>query len=968
MQAPPGGARTGRIPSFRASNGLSSARAGVMPSGRSHPPPGVEQWELLGRHAERAQLSALVEGVRTGRSGSLLLYGEPGIGKTALLEDVVARAGRMPLLRANGVESETELPFSGLSQLLAPLANRLDELPPPQSVALAGALALGPPAPGDPLAVGVATLSLLALGAEDDGLLALVDDAHWMDAASLGALAFAARRLRAEGVGLLFSARTGMPSLLTSAQLPTLALGALTVASARELLARTAPGLAPGVTTAILELAQGNPLVLLEVPRALSEDELAGRRPLSEPLRAGVAVEHAFLRQIDAESDGVKRALLVAAAAEYEDGDVIRVALSPAGATAADLDRAERVGIISLEAGVRFRHPVLRASLYHSASSADRRVAHSALADTLEAQHEPHRVAWHRALAQATPDENVAGPLVTAAENARDRNAPAAAARALERAAELSPDPELRARRLLAAAENLILAGQVKRALELLEGALADTNDPDFRLDIQQVRGRTLAGTGEGLEAHALLTGEARRVEGTDPKRAAQLHTEAWYGAMVSGRPREGLASGERAFELAQQSAQELLPAAGLALAGGLIHAGQARRGCEVLDESIRAFEQLDPVLAFQPLMAAASFVGVLGREEEARETSIRLVRVFRALGAPGLLCLPLATLSHLEWRLGRWSEARLAGSEAVELGHSAGLEGFRLFALTGLARVEGSEGRSADCRAHGNEALDGSRQTGSETGIPYALAALVLGALGEAEVDEAVVLGTELARFYRERGYRSPGTFQWQGDVIEACVLSGRRDEAETLLGSFVEEAEATEHPWALAVSARCRGLLAGEDEFETVFAESLRLHEHVRMPFERARTELALGERRRRARRRADARGPLHRAALIFDSVGARPWAERTHAELRACGARHRRREPGVADELTPHELRVAHVIARGATNREAAAELFLSPKTIDFHLQQVYRKLGIHSRAELASRFARDNALEEVPVPTG
>ena len=928
-----------------------------MPSGLSHPPSGVEQRELLGREREREQLSALVEGAREGRSGSLVLRGEPGVGKTALLEDTLARAGGMRVLRATGVESETELPFSGLSQLLAPLTSRLDELPAPQRAALAGALALGPPAPGDPLAAGLATLSLLALGAEDDGLLACVDDAHWMDAASLGALAFASRRFGAEGVGLLFAARPNVPSPLDAARLPKLELAGLAEAPARELLARTSPGLAPSVAARILDTARGNPLVLLEVPRALSQDEAAGKRPLGEPLRAGVAVEQAFLHQVEAEADSVKRALLVAAAAEQDDADVLRAALTAADATWDDFERAERAGIISLEGGVRFRHPIMRSSVYHAAPAADRRSAHRALADSLAADADPHRFAWHRALAQAYPDEDVAAALAAVGDDARARNAPAAAAQAFQRAAELTPGAEERAQRLLAAADNLVLAGQAQRALELLDGALADTNDPERRLEIQELRGRTLIATGGGVEAHALLTGEAKRIESVDRSRAARLYTEACYGAMVSGRPRDVLASGEQAFALAQENGGEVLLAARLVLAEGLIQTGEARRGGEELDATLGALEHLEPATAYQPLMAAASFVGVLGREEEARETCINLVRGLRSVGAPGLLCLPLATLAHLEWRLGRWQEARLAGTEAVELGASASLEGFRLFALTGVARLEGSEGRSAECRAHATEALDGSRQIGTDTGIPYALGALVLGALGEGDVDEAVALGAELARFYRERGYRSPGTFQWQGDVIEACVLAGRREDAEALLESFAEETMATEHPWALAVSARCRGLLADEDSFENAFAESLRLHEDLPMPFERARTELALGERRRRARRRVDAREPLRRAVSTFESLGARPWAERAHAELRACGARARERGPGPARELTPHELRVAQVIARGVTNREAAAELFLSPKTVDFHLQHVYRKLGMHSRAELARRFATD-----------
>jgi len=925
-----------------------------VPSGLSHPP-GVEQQELLGREREREQLYALVEGAREGRSGSLLLVGEPGVGKTALLDDALARASGMRVLYATGVESETELPFSGLSQLLSPLTARLDELPAPQGAALAGALALGPPAPGDPLAVGVATLSLLALGAEDSGLLLGIDDAHWMDAASLRAVAFAARRVRAESLVFLFAVREDIPSLLDSARLPSLQIGGLGAAAARELLNLTAPSLAPGVVAAVLDTAQGNPLALTEMPRALSEDEAAGRRPLAQPLRAGLGVEQAFLRRIDAEPERVRRALLVAAAAEHGEADVLGTALVEAGTAWTDLEHAERAGIISLERHIQFRHPILRSAVYYSAQAADRRTAHRSLAAALEAQDDPHRVAWHRALAQASPDEEIAAALAGAGEDARARNAPAAAARALELSAQLTPDAETRAKRLVAAAESLILSGRIQEARERLDQALEATSDEELRVEARCLSAATLVGGGAPFQAYIMLTAEAARLQHSDPGRAAGIYVQAAYGAMAASRPIEACESAERACALAEPIGGIVLIAAANARSDALLLVGEVERARAVRPPEIEELEQADPLHVAQP-GAAATFTAIAGYEAESYRHLARVAATLRSLSAPGLLAFPLGALAHIEFRLGRWREAYATGQEALEFARAAGLVGYDSFALTALAHVDAGQGRYEACRARAEQALEVARM-GTEVGFLYALPALVLAALGQGDPEEASGRGDELVRLYQERSYRAPGIALWHANVIEAYALAGRRADAERLSERFSDEAATTEHPWALAASARCRGLLAGEDAFESAFAESLRLHQDVPLVFERARTELALGERRRRARRRADAREPLRSALSTFESLGADPWTERARAELLACGARPRRREPGPSEELTPHELRVAQVIARGVTNREAAAELFLSPKTIDFHLQQVYRKLGIHSRAELARRFAID-----------
>jgi DNA-binding CsgD family transcriptional regulator len=900
------------------------------------------------------QLRALVAGARNGGSGTLIVRGGPGIGKSALLDDAVAGATGTIVLRASGVGSETELPFSGLSELLAPLSEKVEALPPAQAAALSAALGLGPPAPGDPLTVAAATLSLLASGADQNGLVAVVDDAHWVDGASLQALAFAARRLGAEGVVLLFAVRTAEPSILDAAELPELVLEGLDDTAAREVLERAAPTLASPAAEIVLETAAGNPLALIEIPRALSQPEAAGLRPIVEPLRAGDVLERAYLRQLEGAPRTVVQALLVAAAAEPDEVEALALALPAVGTTWEDFEWAEAAGYVSLERGIRFRHPILRSAVYHAAAATERRAAHQALAEGLEACGASQRIAWHRALAQPAPNEYAAAKLAGAGEEALARSAPGAAARALELAAQLTPETQARARRLFAAAQASLFAGLVPKARELLDQALEAAGGSELRVDIQQLRARILVGGGNPLEGYAVLKTEAARLEETDPGRAALLYAEAAFGADAAARPTEAHEVSQRAYDLAEPIGGETLMVAAVSLSESLILIGEVDRAFEIRPAGIEAFEQANPLQTMHP-GAAASFAAVAGRDEESYWHLTFVVAALRSLSAPGLLPFPLGARAHLEFRLGRWREVYLTASEALELGRATGMGGFESFALTALAHAEAGQGRFEDARRHAEGALEVAH-AGAEVVFLYALPALVLGALGQEDVAEACRHGDRLSRFYLDRGYRAPGGSCWHASVIEAYVRAGRQEAAERLSERFGDEAAATRHPWALATSARCRALLAG-DGFEEPFAESLRLHADVPHPFERARTELALGEARRRARRRTDAREPLRRALATFEDLGATPWAERARDELRACGARPRKRARGPTDELSPHELRVAQVVAAGATNKEAASALFLSPKTIDFHLQNVYRKLGVSSRTQLANRLPAD-----------
>jgi DNA-binding CsgD family transcriptional regulator len=593
--------------------------------------------------------------------------------------------------------------------------------------------------------------------------------------------------------------------------------------------------------------------------------------------------------------------------------------------------------------------------VYHRASPSERRVAHAALAEKPSPEEFLGLRARHRALAADPPDEPAAHGLASVGSAARLRGAPAEAASAYELAARLTADPELRSERLAAAGESYAFAGQMQPASEALEEALQRTSSPERRTSVRVIQARLLIGSGSGLDAHALLTEEALGLSRDAPDRAALLHAEAGVAMMAAARPRDVLASGDIAYQLAEPLGGEALVAASITLASGLVLLGDTSRGEPMLMALLEALEAADPTVVWQPLQGVAAFLAVLDRDDESRQILARGVAAARSLSAPGLLPYPLGTLAHVDFRLGRWPMALAEASEAVELSHQTGLVGFAAWALSARARIKAGQGDVQEARDDGLAAIESALMLGGEITVLYARAALILAALSDGMPDEAIEHGEPLARLWKDRGYRQPGVANWHADLIEAYVHADRRDEAARLLETFADQAEATRGPWALATAARCRGLLTEDEAFEECFADSLRLHAKCPMPFERARTELCLGERRRRAGRRVDARVPLRAALSTFEELGARPWADRARAELRACGETRARPEPGPLEELTPHELQVALVVARGATNREAAAELFLSPKTIDFHLRNVYRKLGLRSRAELARLLA-------------
>jgi DNA-binding CsgD family transcriptional regulator len=911
---------------------------------------------FVGRERERARIDRLLEAARGGVSGALLLHGEAGIGKTALMRWAIGRATGMRVLRARGIETESDIPFAGLAELVSPLLDRLDAIPEVQARALRGALALGPATPHDRFTVPAGLLSLLGVAAEEQPVLAAIDDAQWLDEPSLEAFLFAGRRLEAEGIAMLGSVRDGTTAAaLEVPWLERLRISPLADDEARELLSGTHPErLAPSVADRLVSTAAGNPLALLEIPRQLSDGQRAGREPLEEPLRPGTGVERAFRRALDALDDDARRALLVAATAHTGRLDVIEPALREAGVSAAHLAPAENARLIAVTDGeVDFRHPLLRSTAYHATSAAERRSAHAALAATAP-EGSPER-AWHLAAGAVAPDEAVAAALEVAALDARGRGAHATAARDFGRAAQLTPDDEPRARRLLEAAVDATRSGEPDRAFALLGDAARLASDPLLAADVQRMTGHVEMRRGSPLVAYELLVAEAERVRSRDPRRAAGMFLEASVTHMMTGDMHALIATAERARALATSAdpAVELLATAVIGeahLALGDLEGDALLTVCEPY------LLEGDPLAIVEIVGMAAHSSVWIEKFDRAQRIFDRLLAAARDASAVSALIYPLAARSHLDFRLGRWATARAQAAESVELAQDTGQQALLTHSLAALAHVEAAMGLQDECRGHVADGLALVSRFQADALGAYLHGALGLLELGLGRVREAIA-ALEESQQIGDRLQTQPSVTMTTPDLAEAYARAGRRDDALALLDGFEEAGRRAGSRWTEAAAGRLRALLGPDAEVRPRFEAALAVHENLPMPFERARTLLCFGERLRRARQRADAREPLKEALETFERLGARGWAERTRTELRATGEQQARRAETAAEQLTPHELQIAVLVSQGMTNREAAAALFLSPKTIEYHLGQIYRKLDVRGRAQLARLMAME-----------
>ncbi len=915
---------------------------------------------IVGRTRERSELDAVLEAARDGRSSVVVLHGEAGIGKSTLLRETVAAADGFRVLRARGYESERDIPFAALLDLLSPLLDLLDRIPPAQAAALRGSLALGEPVPHDRFAVPAAVLSLLGAAAEEQPVLAVVDDVHWLDAASLEALLFASRRIAAEGIVLILSARDGEGFDAAATGLRCLRLGALDDVSARALLAERTKGIDDGVAAALIETAGGNPLALVEIPTLLDDRQLAGRSPLPAPLPPGSSVEGAFQRQLDRLPEDTRRALVVVSAMQTNRVDILHEALDRLGISRGCLHVAEEAGVVGVDGGrMLFRHPLLRATVYHGATAPERRAAHDVLAAVAP---DAQRRAWHMAHAAVAPDETVAAALEEAGRDARERGGHSAAAAAFARSAELSVDMELRARRDLEAATEFTLSAQFDKALALIDDGLSLTGDPVLKTDLRRARGHLELRRGAPMAANAVLAEEAAWLERQgDRARAATTLIEASVAHMMTG---DMIALGEGARHARELAAGVAPPVEMLAtlIEGETYFAlGRTDEGEALVAPIVQLLMQGDLLAAGLP-----EVIGMAGqcsvwveRFDRAQLILDRLVRAARDASAVGLLIYPLAARSHLEFRVGRWAAAIADAGESVELARETGQIGLMAHSLTALARVESAIGRSEEAQRNGRESLEICRAMGGDAIRVYALSVLAFDDLVGGRVESAIELLDEATEVADRLQMDEPALVQWAPDHVEALARAGETDRARAALARLERQAEKTGRTWALAAAARCRGLLA-EEGFAAEFDEALRHHESDGQPFERARTQLAYAERLRRSRQRAEARPFLSEALDTFERLGARPWADRCRAELTATGGPSGpRADRSNADELTAQELKIALLVAQGLTNREVAASLFLSPKTIEHHLSAIYRKLEVKSRTQLARLFAEERA---------
>jgi DNA-binding CsgD family transcriptional regulator len=898
--------------------------------------------ELVGRAVECARIDALLDDARAGHSSTLLITGEPGIGKSALLRYAAARATAMTQLHAQGIESESELAFAALADFFQPVLDCLAEIPARQAGALSGALALGPPTTTDRFVVCAATLSLLDAAAEKGPLLGIVDDAQWLDASSAQAILFAARRLEAEGIVLVIALRELAGTPFADADFEELRLTGLDRDEV-ELLLASRNGAAGDMTDELAAATAGNPLALIELSARLSESQLYG-----DPL---TTVERSFLDRVSALPEATQQALLVLAASESPRLDDVTPALQALGLDLHDLDPAEREQlVVPVGDAIQFRHPLLRSAVYNGSTIGARRAAHRALAEVATGE----RSAWHLAAAAPEHDDEAAAALDRAAFATRGRGGHAEASVALERAAELTGDPNLRARRLLAAADDARLGGQAERAIRLLDEALASTKDELLRAEIVHLAGVVEMWSGAPLKAYGLLFGGAISAEASDRAKAARMLGDAAWASCMGGEITNGLEAARLACQLAENTDDVTSIVAGSTLGLALLLRGRAGEAMPYLERYQVLLDQ--PGLetrAFHLLRPVGQVLTWLERYEQAHQVFAEMVERARSESALGALPYALAGKAEVDFRIGNWPAAYAGASEAVRIAEDTDQRTLLAFALISLARIEAGQGREEDCRAHADRAVE-TTSTGSITA--YRASVLGLLALGLGKSEEAVEYLRELAHNVRERGLEEPNVMQWSGDLIEAYVRAGRDADAEGELEFLERQAAQTGRTWALAVAARCRGLLVPDDQFDDAFAHQ------APTPYERARTELCYGERLRRARRRTDAREPLQAALETFERLGARGWAERAAKELAATGLTAKTREPSAAETLTPQELQVALTVARGATNREAGAALFLSPKTVESHLSRIYRKLNVRSRTELAHQLGSG----EFPVP--
>jgi DNA-binding CsgD family transcriptional regulator len=916
----------------------------------------VHEPQLLGRSRECAALDELVASVRAGSSRALVLRGEAGVGKSALLAYLVQRASGGAVARAAGVESEMELAFAGLHQLCAPFVDRLDRLPGPQRDALGAAFGLRDGDAPDRLLVGLAVLSLLSDVAEERPLICVLDDAQWLDAASAQALAFVARRLGAESVGLVFAVREadgerhfeGLAELL---------VGGLDDHDARELLAAVITGpLDERVRDRIIEETRGNPLALLELPRGRSPAELAGGFGLDGGPALSGRIEESFRERLGPLPLVTQLLLLVAAAEPVGDPLPVWKAATALGIDAGAAAPATAAGLIELGPQLRFRHPLVRSAVYAAAAHEDRHRVHRALAEATDAAVDPDRRAWHRAQATDGLDEDVAAELEQSAGRARARGGLAAGAAFHARAAELTPDPKLRAQRALAAAQSKHQAGASDAALRLLAMAEAGPLDELDRARAQLLHAQITFATTRGRDAPPLLLAAAKRLEPLDPTLSRETYLEAFAAAFSADRLARGGDAREVAAAVLAADWEPSTGASDMLLDGlALRYADGCAAAAPTLTLALRAFrhEPLSEDEELRWLWLACHIAREVGDDAAWDELTARQLQLARQAGAFALLPVALDNRFSVELLSGRLAVATSLAAEADAVVEATGSQLIRRSRIA-LASWRGRDAEAhALTEAHRQEVLrrgEGLWLTANDWGT-----AVLYNGLGRYD-DALAVL---------EPAVGGTGLSMWvASEFVEAAVRSGKTERAAGPLARLTEIAEANGTDWSLGIRAARAALLAEGAAAEDLYREAIERLSRTRILVAQARAHLLYGEWLRREHRRVDAREHLRVAHEMFADMGNGAFSERARRELLATGETVRKRTVETLDDLTPQETQIGRLAADGFTNPEIGAQLFLSPRTVEWHLRKVFGKLGISSRRELRTALP-DVRTAAVPV---
>jgi DNA-binding CsgD family transcriptional regulator len=904
---------------------------------------------LLGRHHECLALDTLLGEVRRGQSAAILVHGDAGIGKSALLRYVRRQATEFQIARAAGVESELELAFGGLHQLCLPFLDRTEGLPAPQREALGTAFGLTAGTPPDRFLVGLAVLSLLAEVAHERPLLCVIDDAQWLDGVTAQTLAFVARRLLAEQVALVFAMRHPVDGHPLHG-LPNLEVQGLAHDDARALLDSVAPGpLDQRIRERILAETRGNPLAILELPRGMTPGESGGGfgTPDSRPLSG--QMEEGFLRRIQALPADTQRLLCVAAAEPVGDVTLLRSAAERLGL---DVDRAavpaQAEELITLGIWVRFRHPLVRSAAYRAGTERERQDAHRVLAEATDAQVDPDRRAWHLARAAKGPDESVAAELERSAGRAQARGGVAAAAALLDQSAQLTPDRGRRGTRALAAAQAKYRAGAFAEALELLEAAELNLLDELARARATRLRGRIMCASGSASAGLPVLLEAAKRLESLDSRLAGATYRDAIYVAFAAGRSPGETGVMEVATAALAKAPTPNPTRSDLLLDGvaQLTTAGYAA-GVPLLQQALTAFRtgEVSTVEALGWLPLAVKIAHDVWDFESYCVLSAKLVELARATGAVAVLPTALLLRATNQLFVGDLDGMASLAAEAAAIGEASGSTFFANYTALVTEPWRGNEAATRKVIDLINREMV-QRWEGKDLAATEWAAAVLYNGLGR--YDEAYLAAKRGSTYWPEMGVST-----WSMvELVEAATRLGKPEDAREVVERVCAMARAAGTDWALGTGAYVTAQVSDGPVADGLYQDAIARLERTGIPWQIGRVRLLYGEWLRRDNRRADAREQLSRAYETLSGLGLAAFAERARRELEAAGASAPKRLAQAGAELSPQEAQIARLAGEGLTNPEIGAQLFLSPHTVEWHLRKVFAKLGVKNRRQLAA----------------